>query len=55
MGLDVEVACGSGQRYVDSDRGRPAIAPTEGSSASGPGPKFVGWVSFKGTSGPILK
>ncbi|XP_034698837.1 uncharacterized protein LOC117924334 [Vitis riparia] len=54
-GSDVQVACGSGQRHAYDDRGRPVVAPAEGSFASGPGPKSVGWVSFKGASGPVLK
>ena len=54
-GGHVQVACGSGQRHAYGDRGRPVVAPTEGSFTSGPEPKSVGWVSFKGASGPVLK
>ena len=54
-GSDVQVACGNGLRTVDNVRGRPAVTPTAGSSASGPGLKSGCWVSLKGTSGPVLK
>ncbi|RVX15844.1 hypothetical protein CK203_005809 [Vitis vinifera] len=38
-----EVTCGSGQRHVDGNRGKPAVALVEDSSVNGPRPKFVGW------------
>ena len=54
-GSDVQVTCGSGQRHVNGDRGKPAVALVEGSFVSGPRPKFVGWVFFQGASELVLK
>ena len=53
-GSDVQVACGSGLRTADGVRGRTAVTPVAGSSASGPRPKYGCWVSSKGACGPIL-
>ena len=49
------MTCGSGQRHVNGDRGKPAVALVEGSFVSGPRPKFVGWVFFQGASELVLK
>ena len=54
-GSDVQVACGNGLRTANSVRGRPAVTPTAGSSASGLGPKSGCWVSLRGANGPNIK
>ena len=49
------MTCGRGQRHVDGNRGKPAVALVEDSSVNGPRPKFVGWVFFQGASELVLK
>ncbi|RVW41032.1 hypothetical protein CK203_069815 [Vitis vinifera] len=54
-GSDVKVACSSGRRTADDERGRTAEIHAVGSSLSGPRPKPGSWEFLKGASGPSLK
>ncbi|KAL6322576.1 hypothetical protein AAG906_009887 [Vitis piasezkii] len=54
-GSDVKVACSSGRRTANSERGRTVEIHVVGSSVSGPGPKAGSWKFLKGASGPSLK